>query len=57
MLDHPRAERGQRGAMLDVLGVWFLRPTCGTTVQPSYLAHARLAGCLLWTMHGAFYVP
>jgi hypothetical protein len=33
-------------------------PTCGTTVvQPSYLAHARLIGCLVWTVHDAFYVP
>jgi hypothetical protein len=32
-------------------------PICGTTVQPSYLAHARLVGFLVWTVHGAFNVP
>jgi hypothetical protein len=31
-------------------------PTCGSAVQPSYLAHARPVGCLVWTVHGAFYV-
>ena len=25
-------------------------------LQPSYLAHARLVGCLVWLFHGAFYV-
>jgi hypothetical protein len=31
-------------------------PTCGTILQPSYLVHSRLVGCLVWTVHGAFYV-
>jgi hypothetical protein len=26
-------------------------PTCGTALQPSYLAHARLVRCLVWTPH------
>ena len=32
-------------------------PTCGTTLQPSHLAHIRPASSLVWTVHGAFYVP
>ena len=46
---------------------WYIRPlchlhapqgpTCGTTLQPSHLAHARPASSLVRTVHGAFYVP
>ena len=32
-------------------------PTCGTILQPSHLGHARLVSSLVWTVHGAFYVP
>ena len=32
-------------------------PTCGTTLQPSHLGHARLVRWQLWLLHGAFYVP
>jgi hypothetical protein len=28
-----------------------------TTLQPSHLAHTRPASNLVWTVHGAFYVP
>ena len=32
-------------------------PTCGTSLQPSLLAHTRPASSLVWTVHGVFYVP